>query len=72
MSEAKKSAFIALYPVRLDGKTHTPGQALTLTDDQAAPLVAQKIVRAAEAKAPAKPADQTAPADPKKAQGSKA
>ena len=63
MSEAKKTTFIAVYPVRLDGKTHAPGQSLALTDDQAAPLLARKIVQPDPAAADPKPA---------KAQGSKA
>ena len=47
--------YTALTPIEHDGKPYAEGEPITLTEDQAAPLLALKAVEPAAGRAKAKP-----------------
>ena len=72
MSKEQTSAFVAKFPVRIGRTTVQPGERLELSEDQAASLLAQKIVAPAPAEAAADEASQAPAKTNAKTQGSKA
>ena len=72
MSKEQTNAFVAKFPVRFGRSTVQPGERLELTQDQAASLLAQKIVAPAPAEVAADEGSQAPAKTNAKTQGSKA